>query len=194
MNRPDHLNTALRPADVSGVTDVRAALPAHAPVAAAVLGALDDPVVLLVASAPGAWRIAWVNDAYERVTGWVVGDVPGHLLGPLSDPDLLEVVERERRESGAPVLRRSCILQARDGSPLLCDLRAGGLPTEPGDLEWGWAVLHLATDHYRTLLENISDTVCVLDADGIIRYASPSAARLGMAPEALLGVSPFDLM
>jgi diguanylate cyclase (GGDEF)-like protein/PAS domain S-box-containing protein len=180
------------------MTDVRAAVPAHAPVAAAVLGALDDPVLLLVASVPGAWRIAWVNEAYERVTGWgadeVVGEVPGHLLGPLSDPDLLRAVARERRETGAPVLHHSCILQARDGSPLLCDLRAGGLPSEPGEPEWGWAVLHLATDHYRTLLENISDTVCVLDGDGVIRYASPSAARLGMDPETLLGVSPFDLM
>jgi diguanylate cyclase (GGDEF)-like protein/PAS domain S-box-containing protein len=49
--------------------------------------------------------------------------------------------------------------------------------------------------YFRALSEHASDLVVVLDAEGIIRYASPShQAVLGYAPEALLGRSAFTLI
>lgn len=48
---------------------------------------------------------------------------------------------------------------------------------------------------FRTLTENASDLVLVLDAMGIYRYASPSHKHiLGYEPEQLLGTCIFDLM
>ncbi len=171
------------------------ALP-HLPAAAAVLAALDEPVVLLAAHAPGAWRITWVNEAYERVSGWssdeVLGRAPGNLAGPLTPTTLVEDAEREGQTK--PVVHRSITLQARDGSPLLCDLQAGIIPTEPGEPELAWAILHIEDDRYRLLLENLSDAVTVLDGDGVIRYASPSVRLLGFDPKQLLGRSVFDLL
>ena len=46
---------------------------------------------------------------------------------------------------------------------------------------------------YRSLIENSSDAVLVLDADGTIRYATPSIEpALGWAPEALLGTALLE--
>ncbi len=39
-------------------------------------------------------------------------------------------------------------------------------------------------EYFRTLIENASDLITILDADGLIRYESPSLARvLGFAPQ-----------
>jgi len=44
--------------------------------------------------------------------------------------------------------------------------------------------------YYRGLIENTSDVITIVDADGIIRYSSPSAERiLGVEPASLLGRS-----
>ena len=50
-------------------------------------------------------------------------------------------------------------------------------------------------EHFRALIENSSDIVTILDADGIIRYHSPSTERLmGYAREALVGRRVFELV
>ncbi|MFC4405838.1 histidine kinase N-terminal 7TM domain-containing protein [Haloarchaeobius iranensis] len=48
---------------------------------------------------------------------------------------------------------------------------------------------------FQTLIENSSDIVTVLDADGTIQYQSPSTERiLGYEPEELAGTNAFDLI
>ena len=43
-------------------------------------------------------------------------------------------------------------------------------------------------EHFRSLIENASDLIAILSADGIFRYQSPSSERiLGYAPEELVG-------
>lgn len=50
-------------------------------------------------------------------------------------------------------------------------------------------------DYFRTLIENAADSIGVLDADGTMRYQSPSIERLlGYAPDELDGRSAFDLI
>lgn len=50
-------------------------------------------------------------------------------------------------------------------------------------------------EYFRSLIENTSDTITVLDANGTIRYESPSIQRvLGYAPEALVGQSLFGFL
>ena len=55
------------------------------------------------------------------------------------------------------------------------------------------ATPHPSDDWLRTVLENTSDVICVLKADGSFRYISPAVKRvLGYPPEALLGTVGFD--
>lgn len=50
-------------------------------------------------------------------------------------------------------------------------------------------------EHFRTLIENSTDLISILNRDGTIQYASPSHERiLGYKPEELLGRSAFDLV
>lgn len=49
--------------------------------------------------------------------------------------------------------------------------------------------------HFRLLVENAYDIIAVLNADGTVRYVSPSVERvLGYSREELLGVNPFELV
>lgn len=49
--------------------------------------------------------------------------------------------------------------------------------------------------HFRSLVENASDLISILDGDGTVRYASPSHERvLGYRPEELIGKSAFELV
>ncbi|HYD09201.1 MAG TPA: PAS domain S-box protein, partial [Acidimicrobiales bacterium] len=49
--------------------------------------------------------------------------------------------------------------------------------------------------HFRTLIENSSDIVCVVGVDGTIKYDSPSIMRvLGYTPEERLGRNMFDYL
>jgi PAS domain S-box-containing protein len=53
--------------------------------------------------------------------------------------------------------------------------------------------LHRRDEPFRTLMQNASDIVAVLDADGTIRYISPAVERvLGYRPEELVGTKAFD--
>ena len=48
-------------------------------------------------------------------------------------------------------------------------------------------------EQFRSLIENTSDIISVLDVDGVIRYLSPSIERvLGFRPAELVGTSGFD--
>jgi PAS domain S-box-containing protein len=48
-------------------------------------------------------------------------------------------------------------------------------------------------EHFRSLIENASDIILILDTDGILIFASPSTQRiLGYAPEDLHGKAIFD--
>ncbi|MBA4208899.1 MAG: hypothetical protein C0454_05160 [Parvibaculum sp.] len=48
--------------------------------------------------------------------------------------------------------------------------------------------------HFRALVENAFDVVLVTDANAVIQYASPAAAKLGLEPEALIGMNSLGLL
>ena len=50
-------------------------------------------------------------------------------------------------------------------------------------------------EHFRSLIENASDLITIVDLDGCFRYHSPSVERiLGYTPEELVGVNAFQYM
>ncbi|MCL5743586.1 MAG: PAS domain S-box protein [Acidobacteria bacterium] len=55
--------------------------------------------------------------------------------------------------------------------------------------------LQQSQEHYRALIENGSEIIGLLDADGIIRYVSPGASRiLGPPPEDAIGKSALEFV
>lgn len=55
--------------------------------------------------------------------------------------------------------------------------------------------LKQSEQHLRSLIENATDIITVLNRDGTRRYVSPSVERaLGYQPEELVGKNPFDLV
>ena len=53
--------------------------------------------------------------------------------------------------------------------------------------------LKLSEKHFRSLIENASDLIWILDAQGNFKYVSPSTLKiLGYHPESLMGTSAFD--
>jgi PAS domain S-box-containing protein len=56
------------------------------------------------------------------------------------------------------------------------------------DITWGEA-------YYRSLIENVSDIITILDEQGIIRYESPAYERiLGLKVDEVIGKNAFDLL
>jgi PAS domain S-box-containing protein len=57
------------------------------------------------------------------------------------------------------------------------------------------AAVHRSEEHFRTLIENATDLITILEPDGTIRYESSAITRmLGYTPEELVGRNPFDLI
>jgi diguanylate cyclase (GGDEF)-like protein/PAS domain S-box-containing protein len=169
--------------------------------AARLLTNLPEPALLLASTAPGSWRVAWVNPAFESITGFsadeAVGRAPGLLLGPLTEPGLYDRAGDELHSQGT--FHGAVVLHARDGRPLWVDVDGALLdePTEEGaQVAWVRAKVHLEdTDAFRVLLENLNDVVLVLDGDGVIRYMSPSVRHIGSyRPVDFVGRTIFDLL
>src|SRR5258706_1874425 len=54
---------------------------------------------------------------------------------------------------------------------------------------------HPTEAHFRSLIENTTDIITILEADGSIRYESPSIERiLGYKPEELVGRNAFEFI
>ncbi len=57
------------------------------------------------------------------------------------------------------------------------------------------AALQATEQRYRSLIENAADAILIVDADGIIRYASPAHERvLGYAPSQLVGTRADEIL
>ena len=61
------------------------------------------------------------------------------------------------------------------------------------DIELRNLALRRSEQYFRALIENASDTITILDADGTARYESPSLTRvLGYRPDELVGTSSIE--
>jgi PAS domain S-box-containing protein len=77
-------------------------------------------------------------------------------------------------------------------------------PSEAARVDWmisqlaRWAEdreeLRRSHDRLRALIENATDGITVVDAEGRILYEGPSAERLGYKPEEMVGISAMDFL
>lgn len=164
-----------------------------------------------IISVDGEGRIVLFNQAAERVFGHARADVLGRpveiLLPPAqrdghargiraflaSDEVVRPLGERGRieglRASGESFPAEASIsrLQVGDETLLTAVLR------DISERVRAEEALRGSEEHFRSMIENASDVITVLDAAGTIRYESPSVERvLGYRPEELVGEHAFD--
>ena len=146
----------------------------------------------------------YVNEAYVRIYGY---DSPEELIGSnwrvvyqedecrRFDQEIMPAVSSVGRWQGEAVGRR------RDGSTFpqefsltaLADAELVGVVRDITERKRAEEALQASEARFRSLVQNVSDVIIVLDADGTILYESPSVERvLGYKPEHKVGDNSFS--
>ncbi len=85
-------------------------------------------------------------------------------------------------------------LEAIEESPAAVAARAADLICTH-DLEEAFRAVRNSEEHFRSIIENASDVIAIVELDGRIRYESPSVERvLGYPPDVLVGTRFLDLV
>ncbi|NQT73380.1 MAG: PAS domain S-box protein [Chloroflexi bacterium] len=152
-----------------------------------------------------------VNRKIEDIFGWKPKDIIGKSLFEIDfvdnevmkdlANDIASAVEAEITELHSFEAKR------KDGSKIFVEANASLIDTEEGDTrilviirdvterKLAEEALRHSEEHLRSIIENVSDAIIVIDADGIIQYRSPSAEKLiGYIPEEYLGFNAFDFV
>ncbi len=129
-------------------------------------------------------HIVFANSQFEELFGYA----PGELLGQSSDLLIPDLFQGERQR------------QSRDSVPALPTPRLGlkvkgCIVRKFASLERQDHTLGELNDHFRQMVENSHDILCIRDADTRVRYASPSFQHvMGYKQEEIIGSTGFDLI
>jgi PAS domain S-box-containing protein len=157
------------------------------------------------------------NRGAERIYGYSAAEMVGKhvstLLAPNYPDDTPDIMQRLRR--GERIEHYETRRQAKNGSVLFVSLTISPIRDEEGTIIGASTIARDITDHkraedelrksrqalqeseqrFRSLVQNSSDIITILERDGSIRYQSPSIERiLGYKPEELVGKSVFELV
>jgi diguanylate cyclase (GGDEF)-like protein/PAS domain S-box-containing protein len=190
------------------------AIPADAPQWRAVyevVASRTHDAVMVTASTPDddTIRVQFVNESFERLTGFgrdeIIGGVAGLLVGPDTDLDVLRDVQASL-VAGSPA---SCelVLHRKDGTPFRVEADYERIDSDDGftfyvstyhDLARraaAEAALWRSEEWTQALVSKVSDLLFVVDADTTIQWVAPSIrGRLGYEPEEVVGTRARDLM
>ena len=168
---------------------------------------VSDALLVATALPDGLHAVLWVNESFERLTGWPADDIlgrsPGCLIGPDTDRALVDEV-LDAMEQGIPVHQR-LVLHRRDGSPFVVEAKYVTLWSEPTSQLWilrdisdvaaTEEALRRTEQWARAIIENTDDVLIQIDGEGIVTYAGPSLRHvLGHTPDELVGRSCFELV
>ncbi len=149
-------------------------------------------------------RIVYVNEAFTRATGYTMEDVAGKTPRILQGPETGQAARDEIRSAlkrWRPV-RVEVQNYRKDGTDFWVELNIVPVADENGWLTHWVSVQRDVTERKReeeerrrseelfrnALAEQASDIVTIVEADGTVRYASPSIKNvLGIRPEEMLG-------
>jgi PAS domain S-box-containing protein len=167
------------------------------------------PIGMAVVAPDGRWTM--VNRALCRITGYSEAELlgpafhevtrPGDLAADLAqvqallagEGDSYEMEKRYVRGDGQAVWVLLTVAVVRDdaGQPVQFIAQMQDI-TEQRDAR---VALRRSEARFRSLIENATDVITVLDADGRIRFESPSVKRiLGYEPKELLGRPVTDFI
>ncbi len=169
---------------------------------------LDAVGQAVIATDPEGKILYW-NRAAEELYGWSEEEVMGRSIIEVTPSE--DLVERAEEIMGELMAGRSWSgefeVHRKDGTSFPAMVTDRPMHDEEGNLV---AIIGVSTDiteikkteevrrseeHFRSLVQNASDVITVVDADGTIRYVSPSIERvLGYLPEERIGRSSFELL
>ena len=152
---------------------------------------------LLVCETRG--RIALANAAAERLFGYQETDLRGLQLGTLFGPHQADSLAR------STVSEREITALTRRGDRIDVSVSTGRIQDRSGrtmgtvvvardirERKRAAAEIERREQRFRALTENGLDTITILDADGRVRYQSPSVRQLGYDPQGDIGIRIFD--
>lgn len=157
------------------------------------------------------------NKGAERIYGYsaeeMIGKHVSMLVPPNHPDDTVEIMQRLRR--GERIEHYETTRRAKNGNILSVSLTISPIHDEAGaitgastiardiserkrseeELRRSRQALQESELRFRSLVQNSSDIISILDADGTIRYESPSIERiLGYRPEELIGKNAFEFV
>lgn len=157
------------------------------------------------------------NKGAERVYGYAADEMIGRHVSsllPRNYPDDTREIMRRLR-GGERIEHYETRRQTKDGKVLNVSLTISPIRDESGtvigastiardiserkrseeELQRSRRALQESELRFRSLVQNSSDIITILEADGTIRYESPSLERiLGYKPEDMLGRSAFEFV
>lgn len=151
--------------------------------------------------------IRWISDSATRLLGEGPDQIAGRSCFDYIHPDDWEAANSLTTGDGESSAFRKCLLRLRhtDGSwrpfsvvatNLLGDPDVAAIVVNAQDVTDQIAAeeeLRRSEERFRALVQNTSDIIAILEADGRLRYASPAAERvLGAAPP--VGENVFDTL
>ena len=149
-------------------------------------------------------RLLSVNAAAARILGVEVEDLVGSRIQDILLPsvrigfdDYIQSIRTHGTADGSMVVRT---IDGRirtweyhntiDENGIVC-----GLARDMTERDVALRALRESEEHFRSIIENVSDVITIIDPDATIRYSSPSiTAVLGYQPEEMSGRSFFDLV
>ncbi len=153
-------------------------------------------------------RFVDANPAALHMFGFSRADIPNLRATDLYvNPGDRQEFARLIEEQGE-VVDYAVRLRARDGREMECRLTSTfmrdardeivgyqGIVEDVTEQVGAERALRESEQRFRSLIENATDTITVLSADGQIQYESPSLERvLGYAPEAMIGRNVFEFV
>ncbi|MGB2799082.1 MAG: PAS domain S-box protein, partial [Dehalococcoidia bacterium] len=153
-------------------------------------------------------KFQYVNPQFERIIGYGRDELLGTYSLEHVHPDDRELVRNKAVEllKGQSILSYEFRFMHKDGRLLwilerVASIEYKGRPAAVGSFmditerKQAEEALRESEERFRALIENASDAMAILDAEGIIVYESPSVERiLGYRPEEMTGKSVLDLI
>src|SRR5919112_606994 len=170
-----------------------------------VLDAAFDAIVIITSEG----IVKWFNPGAERIFDCRAEEVieqPVTLLMPERYRELcVAALHRYLRTGEARVVGGTIELVGlrKDGSEFPCEMSLGETPEDGERLFTGVIrdvtdrkevveVIKESEERLRTLLQNTSDIITLLETDGTVRYISPAVERVtGYRPEEQIGINAF---
>lgn len=155
-------------------------------------------------------RILYVNEAFTRMTGYqlneVLGKTPRIFQGPKTDRTQLDKIRAAL--SRWEVATVEVINYRKDGSEFWVEFSVVPVANNQGQYtHWisvqrdvserkrAEQILRQSELRFRSLIENALDMIAILDAEGTIRYTSPSVEKmLGYAASTVIGKNFFEFV